>query len=174
VESDVELVEAVLDGRREAYAELVRRYERSVRAAATAILRNPHTAEDVAQDAFVTAYQNLGRLRKGNAFGNWILRITRRRAIHVLRREAKAHSTRWTATDVPCNRQQRLDDDLEHLLAAIIRLPEHERQAVLLRYFNGCSAEAIGQMTGRPASTVRVHLSRALARLRRWLEDRDS
>jgi RNA polymerase sigma-70 factor (ECF subfamily) len=174
VESDVELVEAVLNGRREAYAELVRRYERSVRAAATAILRNSHAAEDVAQDAFVTAYQKLGRLRKGNAFGNWILRITQRRALHVLRREAKAHSTQRTARDVLSDRQQRLDDNSEHLLAAIIRLPEHERQAVLLRYFDGHSAEAIAQMIGRPAGTVRVHLSRALARLRTWLEDRDS
>ena len=68
--SDAVLVKEVLDGAKDAYAELVRRYERPARAAAIHILGNYHFAEDAAQDAFVKAYRQLDGLRKPATFGS--------------------------------------------------------------------------------------------------------
>ena len=65
MQTDAELVEAVLRGDRPSFAMLVQRHERAVMAAAMGILQDHHAAQDVAQDAFVSAYQQLGSLRDG-------------------------------------------------------------------------------------------------------------
>jgi hypothetical protein len=89
VQSDAELVNAVLNGDKEAFAMLVKRYERPVRAAALDVLGDYHSATDVSQDAFVTAYENLSGLRKPLAFGPWLMKITRRCALDYVRRRQK-------------------------------------------------------------------------------------
>jgi len=57
------------------------------------------------------------------------------------------------------------------LLAAVMRLPERERQVVTLRYFDGHSVQAVAEITGRPLGTVTRQLSRAYARLWERLKD---
>jgi len=52
-----------------------------------------------------------------------------------------------------------------------MRLPKHERAVVMLRYFEGHSVKVIGTMTGRPVGTVTMQLSRARARLQKWLKE---
>ena len=69
MQSDAELVNAVLDGEKEAFAVLVERYERAVRAVAVDILRDRHLAADVSQDAFVRSFEQLAGLRKAETFG---------------------------------------------------------------------------------------------------------
>jgi RNA polymerase sigma-70 factor (ECF subfamily) len=64
--SDAELVKACLNGEKEAFAELVKRYEHPVRAVALDVLRDYHSAADVSQDAFVRSYKNLSELRKAD------------------------------------------------------------------------------------------------------------
>ena len=86
VQADAELVKAALKGQRQAFAELVKRYERAVRAVAMNVLADSHAAEDVAQDCFVIAYQKLSELRKPEAFGYWLLKIARREASDLLHR----------------------------------------------------------------------------------------
>ena len=89
MQADAELVKAVLSGQRKAFAELVKRYERAVRAVAVNVLADSHAAEDVAQDCFVIAYQKLPELRKPEAFGYWLLKIARREAISTSRSRVK-------------------------------------------------------------------------------------
>jgi RNA polymerase sigma-70 factor (ECF subfamily) len=69
VRTDAELVNAVLDGEKQTFAVLVKRYERPVRAEALDVLGDYHSASDVSQEAFVKAYEQLAGLRKPNAFG---------------------------------------------------------------------------------------------------------
>jgi len=75
VQSDAEIVNAVLNGYKDAFAVLVKRYERPVRAVAMNVLGDYHSAADVSQDAFVKAYRELPRLRKPAAFGPWLMKI---------------------------------------------------------------------------------------------------
>ena len=70
MKSDSELVNAVLSGQKDAFAELVGRYERSVRAAAMDVLGDHIAAQDAAQEAFVKAYEKLGSLREVSVFGS--------------------------------------------------------------------------------------------------------
>ena len=81
--TDAELVNAVLDGEKQAFAVLVKRYERPARAVALDVLGDHHLAKDVTQDPLVRAYERLAGLRRHEAFGGWLMKIAARRRIGV-------------------------------------------------------------------------------------------
>ena len=169
LQSDGELIHAVLGGDRKAFAILVQRYEPSVRAAALSVLRDGHLAQDAAQDAFVKAYENLGRLRRAGAFGPWLLKIARRCALDMVRDHREAA---LPDDDIAAARPAGLlDEDKELLLAAVLELRESERQVVTLRYFGGYSVKEIADIVGRSVGTVTKQLSRAHRRLRVLLKE---
>lgn len=171
MQSDCQLVQAVLAGRTAAYAQLVARYERAVLGAAMQVLHDLNAAEDATQDAFTAAYEHLGRLRQPAAFGGWVIRIARRRAVWVARQRRRHASLEAAAAVAAPGRNGLLDEQQRRLLAAVMRLPEHERTIIVLRHFQGHEVAAIAGITGRPVGTVTKQLSRAHARLREWLGD---
>jgi RNA polymerase sigma-70 factor (ECF subfamily) len=167
--SDERLVRRVLDGEREAYAELVRRYERQVHAAAWAILRDHHAAQDVTQEAFVKAYRQLGELRDARTFGVWLLTIARRTAIDASRRSEQVRYVAKvpdTTASTPT-----AEEDATIVLAAAAKLSDHEQQVVLLRYVDGLAVAEIAERLSCPVGTVTKKLSRALSRLRGFLKE---
>jgi RNA polymerase sigma-70 factor, ECF subfamily len=117
--SDTELVTAVLANDHDAFDTLVQRYERAVFAVAVDILRDHHAAQDTAQEVFVQAYQKLGTLRNGSAFGTWILTITRHMACHALRPRPKEISMEAANEPVEKGHNGLLDEESRHLLWAI-------------------------------------------------------
>jgi len=166
---DGELVAAVLAGEREAFADLVRRYEHAVRAVAMGVLRDHHAAQDVAQEAFVAAYQRLDTLRDRSAFATWLLAITRNQALGHLR-QGRHHESLDSLRDVPGHPGNgELDARAERLLFAVTALPEHERTVVLLRYFVGHSLQEIAEISGTPVGTIGAQLHRARTHLRERL-----
>jgi RNA polymerase sigma-70 factor (ECF subfamily) len=177
---DAEIARAVLRGDREAFAALVARHERAVWATAWRVLRDHHAAADVAQEAFLQAFQRLGDLRRPERFGVWLLRIARRESIRLARRRARdpCRSLDEAAIDDLLDRD-RTDDpattplsaDSEDLLAAVARLPEHERLVVVLRYLDGHSVAEVAAAIGRPVGTITKQLSRAIERLKRNLRE---
>ncbi len=165
MQTDAELVKAALDGQKEAFAELVRRYERPVRAIAINILGDHHSMQDAVQDTFVAGYQNLSVLRNRDSFGPWLMKIARRCALDWANRRQKANPPVTNPVAVE-NPDGRLDEDSEALLAAVVKLPEAERQVVMLRYFAGHSVSQVAEAVGRSIGTVTKQLSRAHKRLR--------
>ena len=172
VESDSELVRIAVSGDRQAYGRLFQRHERSVLASALAVLGDYHTAQDVAQEAFVVAYAKLGTLRKRSSFGAWVRKIARREAIDIRRRRRRGPAAAPSAPEV-CEPSQDgcLDEQSRLLLEAVTRLPRHEQEVLTLRYFDGHSVKTISEMTGRPVGTVTMQLSRARSRLHKWLKE---
>ena len=170
MQADAELVKAVLSGERKAFAELVKRYEGAVRAVAVDVLGDIHAAEDVAQDCFVIAYEKLVKLRRPAAFGYWLLKIARREAISSSRSRVKMVSLEESKLGAVEDRDGQLDENLQEVLAAVMKLPAHERQVVMLKYFNGQSIRGISEMTGRAIGTVSKQLSRAHKRLQNILK----
>lgn len=172
VPSDSELVQAVLTGDRQAYACLFARHERSVLAVALAILGNYHAAQDVAQEAFVKAYQCLGGLRQRSSFGPWVRQIAQREAFAVRRRTRQTSGVQPPAAPhEPACDDGTLDERNRLLLEAITGLPKHEQDVLLLYYFEGHSVKTISEMTGRPVGTVTMQLSRARSRLQKRLKE---
>jgi len=169
VRTDAELVNAVLGGDKEAFAVLVKRYKRPVRAVALDVLGDYHSAADVSQDAFVKAYENLPALRKGSAFGPWLMKITQRCALDAMHRKSKEAPLEKT-TAVAMGNPGQLDEDKQRLLAAVVKLPEGEKQVIMLRHFSGRSVKDVAEIVGRSVGTVTKQLSRAHKRLRHILE----
>ena len=183
MQSDAELVNATLNGNKNAFAVLVKRYERPIRAVALDVLGDYHSATDVSQDAFVRAYERLAGLRKPEAFGPWLMKITRRCALDSARRLVSAKrfteagrpketrlEIRLRRTAAIENPNGRLDEDKQRLLAAVVKLPGSEKQVVMLRYFGDNSVNDVANLLGRSVGTVTKQLSRAHRRLRRILE----
>ena len=187
---DRTIVDAVLAGDRNAFRLLVDREGAAVVAACARILGDRAEAEDVAQEAFVIAYRSLSAWRADGAFGAWLSRIAVRLAV----RRAKARkrvtwldplaaeadptgSSRYRsmgAADAvdPARTVLRTERDSQ-LPTAVASLDEPYREVVALRFFAERSLQEIADATDRPLGTVKTHLHRGLARLRRALEEPD-
>ena len=171
MQSDAELVNAVLGGNKRAFEVLVKRYERPVRAVALDVLGDYHLATDVSQDAFVTAYENLDGLRKPVAFGSWLMKITRRCALDCVRRKRDGASLESVIPPPTHHPDGQLDEEKQWLLTAVMKLPESERQVIMLRYFGDNRVNHVAEILGRSVGTVTKQLSRAQKRLRKMLRE---
>jgi len=184
--SDRTIVDAVLAGDRDAYRHLVERESASVVRASHRVLGDLHEAEDVAQEAFVTAYRSLASWRGDGPFGAWLTRIAIRLALRRLgQRKAvtwidptgsldqtaagavagMTMSSRFDPAAIALNAERAAD-----LRSAVASLPEPYREVVSLRFFGELSLEEIGRQTERPLGTVKTHLRRGLIRLREMVE----
>jgi len=170
VRTDAELVNAVLNGEKQAFAVLVKRYERPVRAVALDVLGDHHLAADVSQDAFVKAYEQLAELRKPEAFGPWLMKIAQRYAINSARQKLKESQHEMKAAELIENPDGQLDEEKQRLLAAVVKLPKSEKLVVMLRYLGDNSVKDVAEIAGRSVGTVTKQLSRAHKRLRKILE----
>jgi RNA polymerase sigma-70 factor (ECF subfamily) len=178
---DRAIVEAVLGGDREAFRRLVERESAAVVRACQRILVDHAEAEDVAQEAFVTAYRSLASWRGDGPFGAWLGRIavrlalrqaTRRRALPWLEPAASA-ADRAALAAAPATDPALLsvrDERSAELHAAVIGLPEPYREVVALRFFADATLDDIARQTGRPLGTIKTQLHRGLARLRTAIE----
>ena len=174
MQTDAELVKVVLSGEKQAFAVLVKRYERPARAVALDVLGDYHSAADVSQEAFVKAYEQLDRLRRPKAFGAWLMKITRRCALDSLRRKPKETQLDPkidAATESP---DGQLDEDKQRLLAAVVKLPKAEKQVVMLRYFGDNNVKDVAKIVDRSLGTVTKQLSRAHKRLRNLLSETET
>ncbi len=166
--STKDLVEAARLGETSAFAELVHRYERAAIITAKSVLGDFHLSQDVTQEAFVAAYQMLNRLHDGAAFGPWLLKIVRRRALHV-QHDRRADQSTAECDDPAANEMPDWLEPYEEVVQQIARLPEHERVVTVLRYVDGRTINEIANAIGRPVGTITKQLSRAIERLRHWL-----
>jgi RNA polymerase sigma-70 factor, ECF subfamily len=177
------------DGRhaeaRERFAELVARHQRRAGRIAFHYLRDAAEADEAVQDAFVKAYAHLSTFREELPFEVWFTRIlingcldrikarTRRERWLVAMPET-AHGNRDYAERVagkgPSPEDQLLSRERrQRLAAALARLPERQRSVFMLSHYEGCTSREVSALTGLNESTVRVHLFRAIRRLRTLL-----
>jgi RNA polymerase sigma-70 factor (ECF subfamily) len=178
---DERVVRAVLDGDRDAFRILVDRESAAVVRACFRVLGDLHEAEDIAQEAFVTAYRSLATWRADGPFGAWVTRIAvrlavrqlgRRRAITWVRAATPDGSIDETVASLPASAATQPENAalrVERLQAtrrAVADLDEPYRETVALRFFGERSLEEIAAITGRPLATVKTHLRRGLLRLR--------
>ena len=173
------------DGDVDAYAALLRTHQGAARRLA-AVVGGTGDADEVAQDAFVKAWDGHATFRPSSPFRPWLLRIVanearnrRRAAGRRAGYELRFATDRATARTGPSPESAALAAaDQQTLHAALAGLPERERDVVACRYVAGLSEEETAQALGVPRGTVKSRASRGLARLRAGLdggarEDRD-
>jgi RNA polymerase sigma-70 factor (ECF subfamily) len=167
---DRALVQAVLDGDRDAFRTIVEREQVAVYRACLRILGRSHDAEDAAQESFVIAYRSLGSYRGDGALGGWLMRIATRQSFRRLsqrRDTAELGSELRLGAPDPDPLAAALAGERERTVrTAVAALAEPYREVVALRYFGGLSLDEIAVATSRPLNTVKTHLRRGLDRLR--------
>jgi RNA polymerase sigma-70 factor (ECF subfamily) len=163
--SDAELVAKSLAGVPESFAQLVARYKDAVFGVAFHRLQDFEEARDVTQEAFVKAFQGLGRLRRPTAFANWLYRIAEGTAIDAARRR-RGELPLEAATEVAAGSSQSGDGVAEQVREALATLPEATRLAVILHYVNGYSHAEVADFLGSTEGAVKTRVSRGKARLR--------
>jgi len=170
------VIARVQQGDAEAYDVLVSQYLRRVVSIAWGIVRNAHDAEDLAQEAFVKAYQNIGRFRTSEPFGPWIYRIVTNLALDVMK-----HRTKFRHEEIGHEQPAARRDDTElpamsseigrRIDEAIESLPDMQRVVARLHLVEQFEHQEIAAMTGLSDGTVRSHLSLARKKLKEKLAD---
>jgi RNA polymerase sigma-70 factor (ECF subfamily) len=189
---DVRALQAAgrLDAARERYGELVGRYQRRGLRIAFHYLRNSADADEAVQDAFIKAYTHLGTFREELPFEVWFTRILINGCLDRLK--ARRRRERWIAPPVvdadglerdpaeyiasrgPSPEDHVLAEERRRQVAtALAQLPERQRMVFVLSHFEGRTSREVSAMTGLNESTVRVHLFRAIRRLRGLLAVRN-
>ncbi|MEZ5318489.1 MAG: sigma-70 family RNA polymerase sigma factor [Vicinamibacterales bacterium] len=171
------------DAARDRYAELVTRHQRRALRIALHYLRDAADADEAVQDAFVKAYLHLGTFREELPFEIWFTRILINGCLDRLK--GRRRRERWMAPPpLDPNGVERdmaeylpargpspedlvlADERRRRLTTALAELPERQRLVFMLSHFEGRSSREVSAMTGLNESTVRVHLFRAIRRLR--------
>lgn len=172
---------------RERFAELVSRHQRRASRIAFHYMREAAEADEAVQDAFMKAYSHLSSFREELPFEVWFTRILINGCLDRIK--ARKRRQRWIAQmpESPGGERDFLERTAGHgpspedllvagerrraLSKALARLPERQRSIFLLCHYEGCTSREVGALTGLNESTVRVHLFRAIRRLRTLLGD---
>ena len=170
--AEASVVVLAASGDDQAFAELVRRRQGMVRGLMRRLCGDPGFAEDLAQQVFVQAWRQLGRLKSSGAFGGWLRAI----AVNVWLQEARKSSVRFETPGADLPEPDVEDLALGDLSAgridlsrALLRLKTAERVCVVLSYAEGLSHAEIAEATGWPLGTVKSNVARGAERLRVWL-----
>jgi len=176
-----ELVTQARSGDAEAFAELIRRHERTALAIAYSSLGDAAAAGDVAQDAFLRAWQRLGELKEPARFSAWLARIVRNLAADQTRRRGwqtlasaehlddlagGAGSAAPASAGADPSADLDRDETRQRIDEALQTLDEVTRSAVVLRYYDGLPSKRIGELLDLSAAAVDMRLSRARSELR--------
>lgn len=159
---EAELLERARAGDQHAFAALVTPYRNRTWAVCLRMTDNHGDAEDALQEAMTAAWKNLHHFRGEARFGTWLYRIAVNAANAVIRRrrELPSDMQEW---EVIANEVDPYDQmiDNERLKAAIAGLPEHYRDALVLREIGQLSYEEVAAHLGVPVQTVKSRLNRA-------------
>jgi RNA polymerase sigma-70 factor (ECF subfamily) len=179
---DAELIRAYQNGEAEAFAALVRKYERPLFTFLLRLVGNRQSAEDLFQDTFLRVLRALPEYQEDGRFSGWLFGIANNLAVDLQRRrrvqrryfldddEALTAAIDYhSAADAEVERAEvmRLAE------AALRQLPEKQRQVFLLRQYGDLSFKEIAELLGEPRNTVLSHMHYAVTKLRQQLRCAD-
>jgi len=183
---EMELVRRARHGDLPAYDELVKRYQERIYATIYHMTSNHDDANDLAQDAFIKAFQALKSFKGGSSFYTWLYRIAVNKTINFLKqRKNRVHMSLndldfntennpdlvALISDKTPRREAGLSELQEKLNAALLRLSEPHRLVVVLHDVQGQSHEEIAKVMDCNIGTVRSRLFYARQQLQSYLAD---
>ncbi len=176
---DAELIERTLEGDSQAFAALVEKYQEQIHALAWQKIGDFHIAQEITQDAFITAYQKLSTLTHHNRFAGWLYVITSNKC-NMWHRKKKPQLQSLEETDpmeleevyysdyVSRQREEAANKNQRAIVRKLLnKLRESERTVVTMHYLAGLTCEEIGRFLGVSPNTVKSRLHRARERLKK-------
>ena len=189
---DDEIIRAVCAGDTEAFAELVEKYQAMAIRVAFSLLGNEQDANDVAQEAFISAYQALPRFRGGAKFSTWLYRIIANKCKDVYRKRSRTADSwlRISSADSGSNEDYIMEiqdpqpepvlkqfsrEVAEALNEAVSQLPLKQRMAFVLHHLHGMAFNEVAEVMQCRVGTVKSHVFRATKTLKvsmqPWLQE---
>ena len=170
------LVLLTLAGDQRAYEYLVLRYQNAVKASAALITKNAFMAEDVAQDAFVTAWMKLNTLKEPEKFGAWVCRIAKNCAVNTVRRYGSLIPLdtveNYLLEEDPSQNPAELyaiSEERREIGQSMEKLPQTVATIIRLHYFEGLSVADIADRMRMSEGTVKWQLHDGRKRIRKEL-----
>ena len=177
--TDVELIQRILQGDQDALSPLVKKYQKGVHTLAWRKIGDFHIAQEITQDAFLTAYKKLRTLKNHNQFAGWLYVIAANLCRDWLKKSRlpmdslditdanevdKVSYSRYVAEKQKADADETRREVVKKLLQ---KLPESERTVMMLHYLGEMTIKAISEFLGVSQNTVKSRLSRARNRLRK-------
>lgn len=175
--TDESIIVSVIAGDIDAYAEILTRYEAKLHRYVVYLIHNQTMADDVVQDTFIKAYQNLQGFNAKYKFSSWIYRIAHNEAMNAIKKVR--HLTDDDIDELPeSGYDQRVEELVDqdilktHVQGCLSELDPRYREVIQLVYFEHMKYEEISDVLHVPTSTVGVWLSRAKKRLKELCNQR--
>jgi RNA polymerase sigma-70 factor, ECF subfamily len=165
---DETLLAAAREGDLDAFAELIRRYERRVRSVVARLLDDERDVEEAAQDVFVQAWRTLSSYRGDSALFTWLYRIAVNEAL--MRRRRKQVAVVELDEAIAGSSEPEVPD--EWVLARVRALPDELRLPLVLRDLEGLSNREVAQVLGLSLAATKSRVHRARMRIRAEVERR--
>ena len=178
-QKDAELIQRILQGDQDALSPLVKKYQKGVHTLAWRKIGDFHVAQEITQDAFLTAYKKLRTLKNHNQFAGWLYVIAANLCFDWLRRNRlpmesldagdanevdKVSYSQYVAEKQATEADETRREVVKKLLQ---KLPESERTVMMLHYLGEMTINAISEFLGVSQNTVKSRLSRARNRLKK-------
>ncbi len=186
--AEPEIISACQGGDLEAFNELIRRYEKRVLNTAFRYLRDYQEAVDASQEIFIKVFRKLGGFQGKSSFSTWLYRVANNHCLNVHQKHQQAYGGRSRMLSLDAAREdnaeyvfsdskisppdavydrKKLEQDMA---AAIARLPDNQRQVIILRHYENLRYEQIAGIMEQPITTICSCLHRARQRLKNILE----
>ena len=170
-------IAACLNGDKDSYANLVRRYEKQITKLMWRFSRDPGVCEELVQEVFVEAYLSLSSYRGEAPFLHWLRRIGSRVGYRFWKQQARAKATVPLADfdSIETEASDTVDPSVaaEVLHSLLARLPRPDRLVLTLMYFEQCSTREIAERMGWSRAVVKMRAFRARRKLKAIAERED-
>ena len=178
---ELKWIDAARGGDPEAFAQLVRLYEKKVLALTNRMCRNASDAEEAAQEAFLAAWQGLPSFRGDASFSTWLYRLASNACVDLLRRENRHRDAAGPSlndeelnidvTDTAPTPQEAAErtELREQIEAGLAALPDEYRSVLVLREMHQRSYDEIADILSLDVGTVKSRISRGRKKLRNFL-----
>ena len=159
---DRDLIAKARRGNVEAYNLLISRWDKRIFNYLYRLVKDREDAMDLSQDVFLKAYQNLAKLEDSSRFGPWLYRIAHNEAYSLLRKNRpETELVDDYADRMPSRRMMPVEVTLA-VERAMSRLSEEQREAVVLKIYEGFKFEEMAEVLSCPVSTIKSRLYTAL------------
>ena len=166
-QTDATLIRQTLEGDKDSFGVLVERYRDRLFGLAFHLCGDYDTASDLTQDAFVTAYQCLDRIREPSAFASWLAGILRNKSRNLGRKNPAGalslDQLMAVGFDPPavCDEPDFSEEATAAVAEYVSQLPAKYRETLVMRYVGDCSYKEMAELLGLPVTTVTTRLNYA-------------
>jgi RNA polymerase sigma-70 factor (ECF subfamily) len=174
-DADAELVLQSQKGDPSAFEALVRNHQRMVHSLTFRMTGSAADAEDLAQEAFIRAYEQIGSYRGAAKFSTWLYRIAMNTCLNWRQSEARRFQLHTDCANELCAQQPDAENPVakngagEHVQAALLKLPAKQRAAIVLTIYDGLNHAEAAQILGCSETTVSWRVFAARRKLKGWL-----